>query len=52
MIGMSNEQVLEHFKETFHPKTEGQLLQIDDRYTTLGKLRVPVLFLSQNCDSP
>ena len=30
IIGMSDEKVLEHFKEVFPPKIEAQLIEIDD----------------------
>ena len=40
---MSDEQIQEHFKEAFPPKTEVQLLHID--YTDVGIKEVRVLIL-------
>ena len=37
MIGMSDEQVLEYFKESFPLKIEAQLLETNDTDTALAK---------------
>ena len=39
MIGMSDEQVSEYFKEVFPQKKETQLLEIKNIYVAIGKTR-------------
>ena len=43
IIGTSDDQILEHFKESLPPKTESQLSEIDDTDTALVKSRALVL---------
>ena len=40
MIDISDEEVLEHFKEAFLPKIETQLLEINDKEIASGKAKV------------
>ena len=40
---MSNEKVLEHFKEAFQPKIEAQLLEIDNINILIDQVRVLIL---------
>ena len=46
MIGMSDKQVYEHFKETFSSKIEVQLLEVDDIGTEIGKARFLIFLLN------
>ena len=43
MVGMSDDQILEHFKESFLPRIEPQLLEVDDIDATIVKPRVLLL---------
>ena len=49
---MSDEQVLEHFKEEFSPKVKAQLLETDDIDTAMGKARVLVLLFKSELPNP
>ena len=40
MKGVSDEQVLEHFKEAFPPQIDAQLLEIDDVDIVISKARI------------
>ena len=44
MVGTSDNQVLEHFKQVFPPKIEVQWLEIEDIDVAIGKLRVFIFF--------
>ena len=46
MIGMSGDQVLEHFKAYFPAKIEAQLIKNNDIYTAIGKSRVLALLFT------
>ena len=42
IVGMSDKQVIQHFKKALPPKVEAQLLEIDDTNVTTRKMRVLV----------
>ena len=46
MIGMSDKQVLEHFKETLLPNKEAQLFEIHDINIAIGKARVLIILFN------
>ena len=50
MIGMSNEQVLEHFKEAFPPWVKAHLLETDGIDIEIGR-EFSYCYLGQNCQS-